>query len=98
MVCSATPGTQRYRHLIAADARFARIDPLTGGVGHGDGTERGLQLLSEPKRNLLRCCRNGVTDTRFSTVENRLRHRFPGHKQKRQQKKSDASHAAKVQL
>ena len=36
MVCSRSSRAQRDRHLVAADAGFAGIDALTGGVGHGD--------------------------------------------------------------
>ena len=45
MVRSRPPGAKRNRHLIAADPGFAAIDPLPGGVGHGDGAERSLQFL-----------------------------------------------------
>src|SRR4051812_11089809 len=47
-VSSCTAGAERYRHLIAADAGFAGIDALTGGVCHGDGAERRFQLFSKP--------------------------------------------------
>src|SRR5258707_6045286 len=49
VVSPAAARTQRNRHLVAADARLAGIDALTGGVGHRDGAERRLKLLREPQ-------------------------------------------------
>src|SRR6202022_1232444 len=73
VVCPGTAWTQRHRHLAAADTRFAGIDTLTGSVGHSDGAERGLQLLSKPQHHLARRCRDLVADTRLCMVEKRVR-------------------------
>src|SRR5260370_18409119 len=45
---SGTSRTQRYRHLVAANAGFAGIDALTGRIGDGNAAERRLEFLREP--------------------------------------------------
>src|SRR5258708_10374614 len=47
-VCSGASRTQRYRHLVAANASFAGIDALTRRIGDGNAAERRLKLLREP--------------------------------------------------
>ena len=47
-VRAGTSRTQRYRHLVAANASFTGVDTLTGGVGDGDAAECRLQFLREP--------------------------------------------------
>src|SRR5258708_1283611 len=79
VICSATTRTQRYRHLVAADAGFAGIDALTGGVGHGHAAEGRLKLLREPQRHLARSCCDGIADARLGMIEKCVRACFAGH-------------------
>src|SRR5712692_11346707 len=72
-VRSGTPRTQRYRHLVAANARAAGVDALTSGVVDGNSAECRLQFLSKPQCYLARCCCDGIADTRFGMIENRVR-------------------------
>src|SRR5450631_4243784 len=84
MVCSGSPGAQRYRHLGAADARFTRINALTCGVGDGDGAERCLQVLREPQRHLVRSCRDLIADARFGMIEKSMGCSFARREQEQQ--------------
>jgi hypothetical protein len=47
-VCSGASRTQRYRHLVAANASFTGIDALTRRIGDGNAAERRLKPLREP--------------------------------------------------
>src|SRR6266516_6179421 len=65
--------TQRYRHLVAANASFTGIDALTGGIRHSNTAECRLELLSEPQCHLARCRCDGIADARFGMIQKRVR-------------------------
>src|SRR5438034_7147227 len=76
--------TQRYRHLVAANASFTGIDALTGGIRHSNTAECRLQLLREPQCHLARCRRDSIADTRFGMIQKCVRGRFTRRKQEQQ--------------